>query len=419
MESTSSKASRADLAGLRIDRDDAGDARAGQTAKRVVMIAAVAALLIAGIALVSARSGSFAPEVNVGAARLRAGGGPSAILTANGYVVAQRKAAVASKATGRLAELFVEEGSVVKSGDVLGRLEHADYDADVVKARADYEVGLARLVTARRDSVYKHSEFERQEKLLPAGLTDQATYDRAKNEFDLVSLGIRESEAAVRSLKGALDFALANQEYTNIRAPFDATVLRKNAEIGEIVAPVSVGAMSARGAIVEIADMASLEVEVDVNEAYIARIQIGQRAEIRLDAYTSRPYAGYVRQIVPTANRQKATVVVKVAFDTLDRFVLPEMGAKVTFQESAPAEENAPPPMQVFVPKGAITERDGRGAVLVVEDGRVRTAVVETGIAENNEVEIRSGLRGGESIVLSPDAKLVDGARVRPAKGSK
>ncbi|MFN0149739.1 MAG: efflux RND transporter periplasmic adaptor subunit [bacterium] len=419
METTTSKASGADLSGLRIDRDATGDARGGGAAKRIAIIAVAAVVLLAGVALVSQRSGSFAPEVTVGAARMRAGGGPSAILTANGYVVAQRKAAVASKATGRLAELFVEEGSVVKTGEVLGRLEHADYDADVAKARADYEAGLARLVTSRRDSTFKQSEFNRQADLLPAGLTDQATHDRAKNEFDLVSLGIRESEAAVRSLKGALDFALANQEYTNIRAPFDATVLRKNAEIGEIVAPVSVGAMSARGAIVEIADMASLEVEVDVNEAYIARIQIGQRAEIRLDAYTGRPYGGHVRQIVPTANRQKATVVVKVAFDTLDRFVLPEMGAKVTFQESKTAEENAPPPMQVFVPKEAITERDGRGAVLVVEDGRVRTAVVETGIAENNEVEIRSGLRGGEAIILSPDAKLADGARVRAAKGAK
>jgi RND family efflux transporter MFP subunit len=416
VETSSSKASRADLSGLRIDRDETREREGGARTRRIVLAIAALALLVAGGALLAQRSGAFAPRVATGQVRLRAGGGPAAILTANGYVVAQRKAAVASKATGRLAELFVEEGSVVKTGDILGRLEHADYDADVAKTRADYEAGVARLVHDRRDSTFKQTEYDRQAKLLEAGLTTQATYDNARNELDLATLRLKEDEATARSLKGAYDFALANQEYTNIRAPFDATVLRKNAEVGEIVAPVSVGAASARGAIVEIADMTSLEVEVDVNEAYIARIQIGQRAEIRLDAYTSRPYAGSVRQIVPTANRQKATVVVKVAFDALDRYVLPEMGAKVTFQEAQAADTSATPPMQVFVPKEAITERDGRGAVLVVENGRVRSIPVETGLTDGGEVEIRSGLRGGETVVLSPGADLAEGARVRVTK---
>ncbi len=427
-----SKATAADLSGLRIDRSDRPSREGGGGARRVALAVLGLAAIVAAAWLVLSRAGLFAPEVVVAKAALRTGGGPSAVLTANGYVVAQRKAAVASKATGRLAELFVEAGSVVKAGDILGRLEHADYDADVAKARAQHEAGLARLVYARRDSVFLQSEFDRQAGLLVGGLTDQSTYDAAKNNRDLVEIGIREGEANARSLRGALDLALANQEYTNIRAPFDATVLRKNAEIGEIVAPISIGGSSSRGAIVDLADMSSLEVEVDVNEAYIARIEIGQTATIRLDAYADRPYAGRVRQIVPTADRQKATVVVKVAFDALDRYVLPEMGAKVTFQAAPGAEGGsgagggsggaggavAAPTMRVFIPKAAITERDGRVAALVVEKGRVRAVPLETGETSDGQVEVRSGLHGGELLVISPSPDLKDGARVRTKPGA-
>lgn len=424
METFHSKASEADLSGLRIDRSPEGRRAGGVGARRaaIAVVAAVAALLAIGFA--ARRAGLFAPEVAAATARLRAGGGPAAVLTANGYVVAQRKAAVASKATGRLAELFVEEGSAVTAGQVLGRLEHADYDAEVLRARADFEAARAAHARAQAESALAAIEFGRQEGLLAAGQTDQATHDRARSALGVAVARVREEEANVRSRRAELDFAEANQEYTKIRAPFDATVLRKNAEVGEIVAPVSVGAAGARGAIVDLADMASLEVEVDVNEAYIARIAIGQRAEIRLDAYADRPYGGFVRQIVPTADRQKATVVVKVHFDALDRYVLPEMGAKVTFQAVESAEgavggaAAAAPTMRVFVPQAALSQRDGRGVVLVVENGRVRVAPVETGETSEGEVEVRTGLRGGESVIVSPPAGLNEGSRVRIKKGA-
>jgi RND family efflux transporter MFP subunit len=299
---------------------------------------------------------------------------------------------------------------------VLGRLEHADYDAEVERARADYEASLARLVHDRRDSVLKRTEFNRQERLLDEGLTDQATFDRSNTDIDLAALKLHESEALVRSRRAALGYAEANQEYTKIRAPFDATVLRKNAEVGEIVAPISVGGSSSRGAIVDLADMSSLEVEVDVNEAYIARTDIGQRAAIRLDAYPDRPYDGYVRQIVPTADRQKATVVVKVAFDALDPLVLPEMGAKVTFQAKAGAGGDEP--MRAFVAKDAVVQRDGRSAVMLVENGRARAVSVEVGEKTDDEIEIRKGVGGGETVLLAPPAQIKDGARVRIRKGA-
>jgi RND family efflux transporter MFP subunit len=193
-----------------------------------------------------------------------------------------------------------------------------------------------------------------------------------------------------------------------------------------MVSPVSAGGGFTRTGIATIVDMDSLEVEVDVNESYIARVAIGQRAEIRLDAYADRPYGGFVRQIVPTADRQKATVVVKVHFDELDRYVLPEMGAKVTFHAAEPAAgeggaEGAAvgtPPMRVFVPQEALGQREGRPVVVVVENGRVRVVPVETGDTSEGEVEVRSGLRGGERVVLAPAADLANGSRVRLKKGS-
>src|SRR5262245_4968114 len=282
METSPSKASQADLSGRRIDRGASDRGAVGARARRVVLGLVVAVVAVLAIGFAARSAGIFAPEVAGATAKLRAGGGPAAVLTANGYVVAQRKASVASKATGRLEQLFVEEGSAVKSGQVLGRLEHADYDAEVLRARADYEASKAAFARAQAESTLAASEFARQQGLLAAGLTDQATFDRAQSAIGVSAARVREEEANVHSDKAALDFAAANQEYTNIRAPFDATVLRKNAEVGEIVAPISVSGANARGSIVDLADMSSLEVEVDVNESYIARTAIGQRAEIRL-----------------------------------------------------------------------------------------------------------------------------------------
>lgn len=418
---TNSRATSADLAGLRIDRAEreSQDDERARRVRRTLLGALAAVAVVALAALAALRAGLFAPQVATAVVKLRAGGGPSAVLTANGYVVAQRKASVASKATGRLAELFVEEGSVVKAGDVLGRLEHADYDAEVARAHADHEAAVAAFARSRAESALAAVEFARQERLLAASQTDQSRFDQAKAALDVAAARVREDAALEGARRSALDFALANQEYTNVRAPFDATVLRKNAEVGEIVAPISVGGTTSRGAIVDLADMSSLEVEVDVNEAYIARVEIGQRATVRLDAYPDRPYAGFVRQIVPTADRQKATVVVKVAFDALDRFVLPEMGAKVTFQAAAPAGgEAGGGSMRAFVPAGAVAEREGRKAVFVVEKGRAHAVPIETGEASEGEVEVVSGLRGGEVVVLAPPAGLEDGAHVRVRKGS-
>jgi RND family efflux transporter MFP subunit len=209
--------------------------------------------------------------------------------------------------------------------------------------------------------------------------------------------------------------AEVNLENTHVRAPFDGTVLRKDAEVGEIVAPSSAGGGLSRTAIVTMADLATLEVEVDVNEAYIAQIRNGQSASITLDAYPDTSFAGRVRQVVPTADRQKATVLVKVSILDRDPRILPEMGAKVVFsREEAGAVAAAP--RRVLVPRAAVVQNGETAKVWVVENGLLRGVTVEPGPERGEQVEIRRGLQGGESLVLDPPGGLSDGQKVRAAR---
>ena len=220
-------------------------------------------------------------------------------------------------------------------------------------------------------------------------------------------------EAQLASARAQVDLAAANLENTRIRAPFDGTVLRKDAEIGEMVAPSSAGGGLTRTAIATIADLATLEVEVDVNEAYIAQIRNGQSTRITLDAYPDTSFAGRVRQVVPTADRQKATVQVKVSILDRDPRILPEMGAKVLFSREGEAPVAAAP-RRVRVPANAVGGAADSPVVWVVHDDRVTRVPVELGPAQENVVEVRKGLEGGEQVVVDPPADLKDGMKVRP-----
>src|SRR5262249_37390057 len=236
------------------------------------------------------------------------------------------------------------------------------------------------------------------------------------SETDLEAARTKAASLAAQRQAAQADegVARANLENTNVRAPFDGTVLRKDAEVGEIVAPSSAGGGLTRTAIVTMADLATLEVEVDVNEAYIAQVQGGEPARIVLDAYPDTSFRGRVRQVVPTADRQKATVQVKVSILDHDPRILPEMGAKVVFEENAAqAPSSAAVAERVLVPKGAVV-RDANGTrVWLVENDRAQSRTVEAGLERGDRVEIRSGLSGGESVILDPPAGLKDGARVR------
>lgn len=389
-----------DLSALRIDRSSPPP-RSGPPKGVLIAVAAAVVIVIALLAVQAGRRAA-GPEVQVGTAEATGGGSASREgISANGYVVARTKASVSSKILGRLAWIGITEGRRVAEGEVIARLESADFEAAVNAASANHAQIEAQIVQARRD-LQRAQSLRRQDLLSDADL--EGTQTR-------VEVLLAQAAAARAQVK----LAEANLENTRVRAPFSGTVLRKDAEVGEIVAPAAAGGGLTRTAIVTMADLQTLEVEVDVNEAYIAQVRNGQPARITLDAYPDTSFRGQVRQVVPTADRQKATVQVKVAILDRDPRILPEMGAKVVF-ESRGAQEQAAP-RRVFVPQSAVTQADGASVVWVVEDGRVRRVTVDTGPTRGDQVEVRQGLTGGESLVLLPSASLREGGKVRISTG--
>src|SRR6266480_1449420 len=320
-------------------------------------------------------------------------------ISANGYVVARTKASVSAKIPGRMEYLGVREGSEVKRGKIIARLESGDYQAALNAARATVAETEAQLVQARRD-VYRARRLRQ----------DQVISDV---EVENVTTRLKVLEAQLGAARAQRELASVNLENTRVRAPFDGTVLRKDAEVGEIVAPASAGGGLTRTAIVTMADLGTLEVEVDVNEAYISQVTNGQPARITLDAYPDTSFAGRVRQVVPTADRQKATVLVKVSILDRDPRILPEMGAKVIFLRDPKAQPVAAAPRRVTVPSAAVVQGPAGARVWVVEARKVAARPVQVGREQGENVEITSGLSGGESVVLRPPSGLKDGAQVR------
>jgi RND family efflux transporter MFP subunit len=384
-----------DLSALRIDRGTPSGARGRSRA--VLAGVLVAALLAAGV-FVWLRLTPRALAVHVGLAEATGGGSATGDgITANGYVVARTKASVSAKILGRLASIGVTEGSEVRSGEVIARIEDSDYQAALGAARANILQFDAQITQARRD-------LKRTQSLREQNLVSDADLENAQTKLDVLS-------AQLASAKAQSNVAVANLENTLVRAPFSGTVLNKDAEVGEIVAPSSAGGGLTRTAIVTMADLKTLEVEVDVNEAYIAQVRNGQSAHITLDAYPDTSFAGRVRQVVPTADRQKATVLVKVSILDHDPRILPEMGAKVVFESRGAAVAAAP--RRVLVPEGAVVHAGGAACVWVVEAGKVRRVTVDVGGSRGDHVEIRRGLAGGESLVLDPPAGLEEGRSVK------
>ncbi len=405
---------RPDLASLRIDREEVdprpGGGRLIRWALGLLVIAMVAA----------AGYGAYrkwieplsVPEVEVASAVVQSSDRPGTILTATGYVVAQRKAAVTPKIAGRLAELRVAEGSRIRAGELIGRIESRDIEARLEEARRALDVARAAQAEAMAREEEARREYERQRRLLADGVTSQADFDGAEARFKVASAQVESAAAAIPQAEAAVTVAEVALLDTKILSPFDGVITVKNSEVGEIVAPVSVGSAARGNSVVEVADMESLEAEVDVNESHIDRVRVGQPAEIILDAFPDRPYPGVLRQIVPTANRQKATIEAKVAFVERGPEVLPEMSARVNFLDS-PADSGERRPSRVLIPRRALASRGGGPAVLIVRDGVVSVAPVEVGPEVEGRLEALSGLRGGESLVLDPPESLQEGGKVR------
>jgi len=388
-----------DLALLRIDRSTqgvTGRSRKSRGLRKFTLWAVVVAVL-AGVFFFLKDFLDPPIEVQLTTATLTSPAQANAVLTASGYVVARRKAAVASKGTGTLIFLGVEEGDAVKKGQVIARLDDSDVTAALQRARENLRVVEADLNDAKQS-------LGRQKILLERDMVARSEYDIAEARYKRVVAGIDAAKFAVKEAQVAVD-------NTRIVAPFDGTVLKKNADIGEIVAPLA-GAASSKAAVVTIADMSSLEIEADVSEANITRVVPEQGCEIRLDAYPDRRYPGYVTKIVPTADRAKATVLVKIKFKDYDNRVLPEMGAKITFLAPGSDQSAVQAKPLLAVPAAAVSNRNGRPVVFQVKDDRAAEIAVVLGERIGNLVEIKEGLKEGDKVIGKIDENLRAGSKV-------
>ncbi len=394
---------RDDLASLRIDREAPPRRRWGSWLVVLVLLGVVGA---GGYKYLKANPVFGTIEVEAVRPTVESGNGPvsgTPMLTASGYLVARRQSVVSSKIQGRISELRVEEGSVVSAGEVLATLDNADAIAAISKAKADIEYAKADLAEAQRQA-------KLQDDLFRSKVVSQDALDAAKAKVNLASAAIEQDKANLQIQQAYLDF-------TTVRAPFAGIVVKKMTEVGESVAPIPPGVniSTSSGAIVAIADMNSLEAEVDVNESNVGELRPNQPAEIQVQAIPGHTYKGSLRQVIPTADRTKATVTVKVSILDKDRLLRPEMSCNVTFLEPQKTTQRAgaTPQRIVTVPKDAVLTRDGKAMVFGIEANKAVAMPITTGADLHGQIIVKQGLSGSETIVNNPPQKLKDGDTVK------
>jgi len=342
--------------------------------------------------------------------------GPSlgtSVLNASGYVVARRMATVSSKITGKVLEIYVEEGMEVKKDQVLARLDPENgttmltmAQRELAAARSNLAEIEVRLADARRN-------LERNEALVKQQLVSQTALEASRAEANALAARLAASQAQVKVSESSLAMRQIDYNDLNVRAPFDGVVISKDAQPGEMISPMSAGGGFTRTGIATIVDMSSREVEVDVNEAYINRVKSNQRVEATLDAYPDAPLAAHVVNIVPTADRTKATVRVRIGFEKLEPQILPDMGIKVRFLDDQPVQPVAAQGPRIRVPAVAVQKVDGESYVWVVSDERVERRAVTLGPESEGTIEIRAGVNSGDELVSPVVQGLVDGGKVK------
>ena len=388
---------KSELASLRIDRD-----RPATASRRWPLLLLFPAFVLLAVLYAMRASGSRGGlEVETVQAALVPGGtsaGGAAILTASGYVVARRKAVVSAKIQGRLADLRVEEGDRVRKGELIARLESNDYQAQVQRAQALLQRAEADLAENER-LLRQANELARQQIV-------------SRDQVDVAESRVRIAQASIAQARAEIGYAEAQMQNTRILAPFTGTVVKKMAEVGESVAPIPPGVnlSTSSGAIVALADLDTLEVEADVSESNVAKLGPEQPAEVTVEAFPDRRYRAVLRQIIPTADRTKATVQVKVTILERDPQLRPEMSAKVQFEE--PKAANAPSGPVITVPSDAVARRDGKAVVFEVVDGHARLRAVVPGGERQGRVVVKTGLLGTEILVAHPPESLKDGDAV-------
>jgi len=335
------------------------------------------------------------------------------VLNATGYVVAQRKAAIASKASGRLEWLGVAEGSRVRTGDVIARLDNRDVVAQAESAEASVRAARAALEQAQAEERDAAQQLARNRDLAAKGFVAQANLDTSKARYDRAVAAVANGRALIGVAEANARNARVAVDYTLIRAPFDGVILSKSANVGDMITPFS-SALDSKGAVVTMADMGTLEVEADVSESSLSKVSVGQPAEIVLDALPDARFRGRISRMVPTVDRAKATVMTKVRFDQLDPRVLPEMSAKVAFltQEITPEQQK---PLTAVSPD-AIVQRDGRTVLFVVRGDRAVGVPVTPGAKLGDLTAITGEAKAGDKAVLKPASDVVDGALVKVAQ---
>ena len=332
------------------------------------------------------------------------------VLNASGYVVPQRKSALASKVTGRLIWLGVEEGSHVKKDQVVARLENEDVTAAKDQAQANVNVALSNIEQAKVELRDATLSLNRNKELISRGVIAQSVYDNALARYEKASAAVAAAEATLKAVSAAIETANVALEYTLIRVPFDAVVLTKNADIGDIITPLGAAA-NAKAAVVTIADMDSLQVEADVSESNLSQIRVGQPCEIQLDAVPGQRFRGAIHMFVPTVDRSKATVMVKIRFLDKDSRILPEMSAKVAFL-SRPVTGEEKKPRTALNQATLLNRKDGK-AVLLVKGDRVVETPVNLGGPMGDMVEVLEGVKVGDQVVLNPSDRLKNGSKIK------
>jgi len=399
---------KVDLKGLRISDDKRGTADSGS--RRPLMVGgAIVVLLVLIVIFAVGRRG---PEVRVATAREIAGSDVATLLNASGYVEPRRRATVAAKITARVVEMLAEEGMRVEAGQVLARLDDSDAQRRLAAARATRDVAAAAVHDLEVNLANAERELARQRNLQSQGVASEQALDNARTAADSLRARLAVTRRQVTEADAAVAISLQDVDNCTVRAPFGGIVVSKDAQPGEMVSPVSAGSGFTRTGIATVVDMTSLEVEVDVNESNIARVEPGQRVEATLDAYPDWKIPASVRTVIPTADRQKATVKVRISFDALDPRILPDMGVKVAFLGAAAAQSPATA-TRTLVPREAVRDAEGRKVVFVVRDGRLERRAVTVGSNSDGQAEVLAGVLPGDVVVIEGPTTLRDGQRAR------
>ena len=397
-----------ELASLKIDHS----ARAGGGRRVWPLVLVVLAAIAVGGWFWSTRLKAVEVKVAAVEAKSSAASGPGTVLNASGYVTARRRATVSSKVTGKVLQVFVEEGQNVREGQVLARLDDSQTRAELAFAEA--QVAAARKSAAQDAARLREAELnlERRQRLMKEQVVGRAEVDTAQADVDSLKARIDYAQEQINVAETQARLRRRDLDDMVIRAPFSGVAISKDAQAGEMVSPVSAGGGFTRTGIGTIVDMSSLEIEVDVNESFINRVRREQKVEAVLDAYPDWSIPAHVITTVPSADRQKATVRVRIGFDKLDPRILPDMGVKVSFLRDEEPAQTSTPVARVSTAKNAIRTLDGKTIVFVVKDDRVERRAVRAGREDGNDIEVLSGLSAGERVVVEGPATLKDGDRV-------